>query len=137
MVKLRVYMAAAIGRREWCIGFMRGAPVGCHSIATWLTKSTDDDLGKEQLRAWAVTDCMEASRCDVLVTMREEGPVRGGHLVEMGIALGHGIPVLVIGSASVVFDHHPGVSIVETPEEAHGWLQGMLDWKKSVEQQLM
>jgi hypothetical protein len=79
---------------------------GLPICSTWIDESEPgqtfdwEDLWLRCLR--------EASEADTLVLYWEAGEVLKGALVEVGIALGHGIPIIWVGPELSVC-HHPSV----------------------------
>lgn len=67
-------------------------------------------------------------------------PGRLGTHVELGIALGAGLPVLLVGNAAqeCLFYAHPNVHQVETPDALipflSGWIAGGVPVRKLVEE---
>lgn len=68
----------------------------------------------------ALRDAEDVSNCDVfvLLNLQRRGEETSGKAVEMGIAIGCGIPVVVVGGWTNVFHFLPDVVMVGTVEEA-------------------
>ena len=68
----------------------------------------------------AVTEIAEVCCADCLVVFTKEAPLYslGGRHVEMGIAMGNGIDVIVIGPRENVFHYHPSIRRYWSAEDA-------------------
>jgi len=79
---------------------------GLPICSTWI-----DESEPGQTSDWAalwVRCVREASEADCVLCYAESGEVLKGALVEVGIALGHGIPIIWVGPELSVC-HHPSV----------------------------
>lgn len=125
---LNVYLAARFSRKQELAGYAAGLrDLGIETTSRWLTgvhdwTGTPDELIPipDQGR-FAQDDLDDIDRADVLVffggELFEYG-ARGGACVEMGYALGIGMPVLVVGPVQNVFCALPDVIRCETWDDA-------------------
>jgi len=70
-----------------------------HVPAIWLTGKHDDAAPVE----CATADLQDIKNADMLVLFTEYPGSRGGMYVELGIALAHRIPVIIVGPYTNVF----------------------------------
>lgn len=116
---MRVYLAGAWSRREE-IRVLRDElnALGIAVTSRWLDEHPAPTNGKEKfLRETALYDLADIRDSDVLVRVSDDlsAPYVASHLatgarmVEMGYALGRGIPVVVVGGVQNVFDRLPNV----------------------------
>jgi hypothetical protein len=95
-----------------------GVPIA----STWIDDAGADaitSLGGHWVRAIA-----EAKAAAALVAFAGPGEtLQHGSLVEVGVALGHGVPVFVAGGTSGTWVCHPLVTVCSSLEEAiaHAW----------------
>lgn len=72
----------------------------------------------DQLRTEeAQQDLLDVERADALIMYADNHPSRGGRHTEVGIALAHRKPVIVVGDKENVFHWHPLVTVVSDLEE--------------------
>ena len=89
----------------------------------------EDSSGERAARLrekFALDDFDDASTCDMLIAFTEpprSAPNRGGRHVEMGIALGMGIPVVVIGHRENIFCWLPQVKYFYDWRDTREWLK--------------
>ncbi|MEL6330770.1 MAG: hypothetical protein AAFR38_14045 [Planctomycetota bacterium] len=90
-------------------------------VARWIENDTKFGQGAaaysyDERRALAEMDEADVRRSDMLVLLAEtEGKlVPGGKHVETGIALGLGLPVVVVGRRENIFHWHSGVKVVQS-----------------------
>lgn len=123
----RIYLAARYSRRLELCGYRRALELhGILVTSTWLNgeHQIDDgghpigetgadlvergggDRAAELRQHFAVEDLRDVRRSDALVAFTEtprSTSSRGGRHVELGVALGRGIPVIVVGPRENVF----------------------------------
>lgn len=125
---MKVYLSARYARREELCRYREQlAGVGIECTARWLD-GEGDDLGTN-----ATIDVEDVIAADVLVAFTDEPAEfsphpwasRGGRHVEVGIAIGAGIPVIVCGPRENIFHHLPscdGLEQRDTWPDAFGFL---------------
>jgi len=89
---------------------------GIESTAQWIDQSLTSESHDE-----AEMDILDVRRADVLVLVKPASSHRrttGGHHVETGVALGMGMPVVLLGERENVFHHHQTVTVVPFPVSA-------------------
>jgi nucleoside 2-deoxyribosyltransferase len=103
--------------------------------ARWLkhNKIGTPDTRDHATRFW-VEDEQDVRSADVLLVYADKGEHLRGALVEVGIAIACGVPVVVVGKHEDygTWQYHPGVTKVKSLEQAGEYLQ-MLDdqqWAK-------
>lgn len=114
---MNVYLAARYGRRlEMQAVALRIERRGHTVTSRWINgdhDTLDGDATPYQQRLWAEEDIEDIQAAGVLLTFAEApgvaGAGRGGRHVELGVALGLGLTVIVIGPAENVFHHAEGV----------------------------
>lgn len=114
---MNIYLAARYGRRRQMQGIAQELESHGHLVTSrWIRgehDSLDGDADPEQQGRWAEEDIEDIGAADVLLTITEDpgtpGAGRGGRHVELGYALGQGLPVLLVGPTEHVFHHHPRV----------------------------
>lgn len=153
-----VYLAARYTRREELCGYRdqlrtegifvtgrwlngshqisdAGLPIGDNGES--LVEDPDGDLaaGDEAARLrvhFAQEDVADMEAADLLIAFTEPpraSASRGGRHVELGYALGRGIPVVVVGPRENVFTWLPGVGWFETWDECFETLtKGLLEF---------
>lgn len=120
----RVYVGAKFEAVEAARELMSVLRAAGHEIThDWTGESVEGKRGVEVLdvlRDAALDDADGVKSADAMVLLHHPN-LRGG-LVEMGIALGRDIPVIVVGGAGEayppIFYWHPDVIHVATPREA-------------------
>lgn len=84
--------------------------LGANIISTWIDKVRENEPDMD-LRDLILRCCNEASQCDFLILYIEPGEILKCALVEAGIALASGKPVIVVGQSehfvSETFLSHP------------------------------
>lgn len=138
----RIYLAARYSRRLELVGYRGQLEALSYEIpARWLNGSHQldnegrpigedgealveqhDEYGSAQAspplrEKFAMDDLEDVLQADILVAFTEmprTGNSRGGRHVELGIAIGAGIPVMVVGPRENVFCHLPHVRHFET-----------------------
>jgi len=133
---MKIYLAARYGRRQELCAYAEELAERGHEVTSrWLkehggtvlddgvtTRATDEDQSR-----FASEDVEDIEDADLLIFFAEEpGSTlgrRGGRHVELGVAIGLGIEVVVVGARENVFHYHPNVSVVATWEEALAALQ--------------
>lgn len=108
--------------------------VGLTVRAEWLDGThdypdpPDDPAAAAAVRAaheqcCALLDLADIDHADLLIAFTAASVMSsgtsGGRHVETGYALGHGIPVVVVGEPENVFHHHPEVHIADSWEDAY------------------
>jgi len=114
----KYYLAAKFSRlKEMAkISKLIDKKLGWECTATW-TQNSEEGKSRRQI---ATMDLADVGRADVLFIFthpRGEPQPGGGRFVEMGYALGKGIPVIVIGDYENVFTHSTQVSRYPTLED--------------------
>lgn len=126
------YLAARYSRRAELCGYRDDlARRGVKVTARWLDgehQIDDTGLSVEAARVererFAVEDLTDAFDADVLIAFTEpprSSNSRGGRHVEFGVAIGRGIPVIVVGPRENVFHCLPGTPVYGT------WAQALAD----------
>lgn len=136
---MNVYLAARYGRRLQMLGIAQQLESRGHRVTSrWIRgehDSLDGDASPAQQAAWAEENIEDINSADVLLTITEEpgtdGAGRGGRHVELGVALGMDMPVLLVGPAEHVFHHARGVT--QCLSIAHAL--DMLDTLETIERQ--
>ena len=117
---MRIYLAAPFGRademrthRAWL------RALGHECTSRWLDEETAqtnvaEDMREATLTKYAQDDMADVLASDLVVVFLTTEKLRGGCLVEWGIALGAHIPVVIVGSTEVVFAHLPRVKTYPT-----------------------
>lgn len=123
---MRFYLAARYSRMEE----MRHCRVSLEALghdvtSRWIngshqiSESQDGDSGADDEKTvalrqeYGMEDLRDVCAADVLIAFTETprcGPTRGGRHVEMGLAMGRGIPVIVCGPRENIFCWLPGVA---------------------------
>ena len=111
---LRVYIASR-GEDQAVSADIRAhlSLAGIESTARWIDQSLTSESHDE-----AEMDILDVRRADVLVLVKPASSHRhttGGHHVETGVALGMGMPVVLLGERENVFHHHDTVTVVPFP----------------------
>lgn len=114
---MNVYLAARYGRRRQMQGIARQIVARGHRVTSRWIIGVDENLYgvacPAQQAAWAEEDIEDIEAADVLLTITEDpgvaGAGRGGRHVELGVALGMDMPVLLVGPTEHVFHHADGV----------------------------
>lgn len=115
---MRVYIAAHYSRKAEMIQMAQVLQEhGVDNTATWLTEphaatTTMRSMPYSALYNYALRDLEDISRADALVLFSFDSLLpacRGGHNVEMGLALGLGKPVYIIGPHENIFHYLPKV----------------------------
>lgn len=121
-----VYLAGRYARRDELRGYaldLRSLGIDCDPA--WLREPHDwDGVDPDQARRLALDDWRDIHAADMVIAFTD-GPNttrRGGRHVEVGIALGLGLPVTLVGPAENVFHHLPEVGLASTWDEALGAL---------------
>ena len=102
------YLAARYSRRAELAGYAAALTAAGHTItATWLdgTRETADGTADRVTQAgWAMQDLTEIGDCRRFLLFTTPGDTgRGGHMVELGIAITCGKQVTIIGPRSNIF----------------------------------
>lgn len=127
---MKIYLSARYARREELCAYREQLIAAGHECtARWLD-GEGDDLGEN-----AAIDVEDVLRADTLVNFTDEPAEysphpwasRGGRHVEAGIALGAGIPVVIVGPRENIFHHLPPgcVRVVDTFDDALRWYSWM------------
>ncbi|KKW45656.1 MAG: hypothetical protein UY96_C0017G0057 [Parcubacteria group bacterium GW2011_GWB1_56_8] len=102
-----------------------GAPLGNEGESLVEDDSSGDKAARLREK-FALDDFDEVFDCDMLIAFTEpprSAPNRGGRHVEMGIALGRGIPVVIVGSRENIFCWLPQVRYFYDWRDVKGWLE--------------
>lgn len=93
---------------------------GHECTSTWISNEflqTEEHTIEERMSI-AFEDVEDVCRSDVLVLAAGAEKYSGGKFVEAGIAMGRGIPVVVIGRRENMLLWHHSIMSVDTPELA-------------------
>ena len=110
-----IYLSARYSRKEELMGYSEQLDQAGHEVcSTWIKRS---DAAPEVPTAVedqvnALADCLDLNLAEALICFTEtprKELTRGGRHVEFGIALGKGIPVVVVGPRENIFHHLPWV----------------------------
>lgn len=123
------YLAARYSRREELCGYRADlAERGVKVPARWLNGDHQIDnqglsveAGRAARTRFATEDLSDVLSADLLIAFTEpprSSNSRGGRHVEFGVAIGRGIPVIVVGPRENVFHCLLGVPVYATWEEA-------------------
>lgn len=112
-----IYLAGQYSRREELCGYRAELEATGHTVTSrWLNGdhaaddgSLSDDLA-EQCAVIDFDDVQNAAICIVFLAPPEARYMRGGHLVEFGIALGLNRYVIAIGNQENIFTRLPWVT---------------------------
>lgn len=96
----------------------RWLDVQAHVNSTAYGDSVDDLVG---LQREAVRDLEDVAKSAVMVVVNLEKSE--GKAVEQGLALSRGMPIVVIGARTNLFQYLPHVTVVDTPMEAIRYLE--------------
>jgi len=93
---------------------------GHECTSTWLKNEflTTEKHTIEERMSIAFEDVEDVCRSDVLVLVAGADKYSGGKFVEAGLAMGRGIPVIVIGRRENMLLWHHSIMSVDTPEMA-------------------
>lgn len=133
--RLRVYLAARYDRRLEMVERSRDlrALGGILVTAQWVEGLHEGASDPETLGRCAAEDLADITTADLLITFTETpdvGFTSGGRHVELGYALGLGIPVLIVGPAENVF-HHVGPHLhAQVVHRVDTWAQA-LEWVRT------
>ena len=131
---MRVYLAAAWSRKEEIAGIAYDlVKLGVDVQARWLAEPSfpkSKHALDKFLRERALIDVHDVRAADILVRFSDDLNCEnipaylgtGSRMVEMGIALERGIPVIVVGGHQPVFDHLPQVMHLKDVEELKAYL---------------
>jgi hypothetical protein len=121
---IRVYPASKIERaKQWHELQQKWHHVFFH--ARWLKHNWKGTPDREQYaKAFWKEDEIDVKHADAILLHAEAGEHLKGALVEVGIAIGHGIPVIVVGSHPdySTWQFHPAVIRVANLKEAYEYL---------------
>jgi hypothetical protein len=135
---LKIYLAAAWHRKAEIAGIADELNLipGIRVQSRWLTEQGNigglSAHGRMKfLRSRALIDVADVRECDILVRFSDDlsmGTVpaalaTGSRMVEMGIALADGKPVIVVGGHQPVFDYLPNVIHVRDVAELKSYLE--------------
>ena len=132
---MHIYLAARFSRADELNGYREILEGKGHTITSrWLLgghewSGTDDDaIPPEEATRFAIEYIEDILSSDVLVAFTEEpksGPSRGGRHVGAGVAIGLGIPVLIVGPYENVFytlsEYRDDKPIMGRPHYAIPW----------------
>jgi len=98
---------------------------GFDIVSTWVYKvfKRTADYTEEEREAIAVRDTEEVKKADAMVLISDDEYYAGGKFVEAGVALGLGIPILVLGRRENILLWHKDVQLFNTREEVLAELQ--------------
>ncbi len=119
---MRIYVATKWENRRRAQDIMHDLSLFRHII------TYDWTVVEQESSTQAVKDAEGVQTADVLVLIAEEDVPYAGALVEMGIAIGCGIPVFVLGTAPItrrcIFMKHPLVYFIDDVTQLIDWLHG-------------
>ena len=130
---IRVYTASKLEEYKRWLKIQKEHP-GVFFHARWIKHmeiGTPDR--SERAQEFWLQDQEDVESADVVLLYETNGKVLKGALVEAGMAISRGIPVLVVGDEAKIGNwvYHPGVTIVATLEEALGILDKMsVGWRR-------
>ena len=124
---MKVYIAASYPRKAEAVALIQGLHEEGHSITSrWLA-----DIGKYRVdKRLAIRDIEDIRRANVLLQLTD-GKVqltRGGRQVELGIAIGLAMPVIILGEKEHIFhalDSADHVYRCQTILEVHATLRAL------------
>lgn len=118
---MRIYVAAKWELRARAQDVMHDLVQFRHTI------TYDWTVVEQESAVQAVKDAEGVQTADVLVLIAEEDVPYAGALVELGIAIGCGIPVFVLGTAPItrrcIFMKHPLVYFIDDITQLIDWLK--------------
>lgn len=118
---MRVYVAGKWELRDRVQTIMHDLTLFRHVI------TYDWTVVEQESSTQAVKDAEGVQTADVLVLIAEEDVPYAGALVELGIAIGCGIPVFVLGNAPItrrcIFMKHPLVYFIDDITQLIDWLK--------------
>ena len=124
---MRVYVAAPWVRREEARESAQRILAAGHTIVSRWLREHGDSTDPRVLAHEAQVDYEDVVDSDVLVLINLEKSE--GKSVETGIAIGAGLPVIVVGERSNIFHYLDrgefGMIVVPTLDEAIGILEGL------------
>lgn len=122
-----VYLAARFSRQAEMRDY--AAELARHGITVtsrWITgahgESAETDLPYDVLARCAVDDLGDIAGADAVVLFTDSPSTRGGMWVELGYAIGCGIPVIVCGPPANIFCRLPEVVRVSSWPLVVSWL---------------
>lgn len=107
---MKIYIAAMSKNQAQAIALRDKLEAGDHfCTASWLLEDMSKPLSDAAKGTVAFKDVLEVQASDLVILLAETEPVHvpGGKHVEVGVALGSGIPVYVVGPPENVFHYHP------------------------------
>lgn len=111
---MRVYVASRFERRSEAGRLSRALDrAGVATTSFWTEHAPVLKVNREQQRRWADRDLADVASSDALVLWNpgsDKGLGNGGRWVEVGYALGHGKPVVVVGARTNLFCFADGVA---------------------------
>ena len=130
---IRVYTASKLEEYKRWLQIQKEHP-GVYFHARWIKHmeiGTPDR--SERAQEFWLQDQEDVESADVLLLYETPGgrPLKGG-LVEAGMALSKGVPVIAVGNVENIGNwvYHPGVTLVDTLEEALKLLDQMsVGWR--------
>jgi hypothetical protein len=122
---VNVYTASKLAKRAmWGRLAKEWEPLGIRFHARWYSQ-VDHGVEEtaENAEVFWVQDHEDAASADAILVYGEEGDHLRGALVEAGIGIALGIPVVVVGDFNYgTWIYHPGVTRVANLEEAGRYL---------------
>lgn len=125
MTKLKLYTASTLDRAQ----FWRDLALDWPEIefcASWFRQDFFAESEPGACRKGWLRDMRDVSQCDVLMVYGAHGKTLRGALVEAGVALALGKPVIVMGDHESygTWQFHPGVVRLGSFVQAREWLKG-------------
>ncbi len=122
---MRIYVASHC---KWAARYVAGElrALGATVISTWHDGEfrPTAEQSVEERRAAATTDLDQVMSADGLVIISGGSKYSGGKFVEAGIAMGRGIPVVVLGERENMLLWHPSVRARRTVKDVWDELLG-------------
>lgn len=120
-----IYVASKIKHAHiWLKLKNEGLPIS----STWIYEAAKD-ASKDLMDLWC--RCInEASKAEVLLAYCEPGDILKGALIEIGAALAHDVPVVLVGfEPKLTFLNHPHCYEAPSLQEAIRWIKELLEAK--------
>lgn len=142
MKKLRVYLAAAMSRRDEMRAVAADLErMGIEVTSRWLREEPTSGIKYTKIarrKVWALKDLKDVRKADVLVRFTDDlskptVPSRlatGSRMFEMGVAYERKMPVVVVGGFQPIFDYLPKIVHVRTLDELRVYLSGYRFFKR-------
>lgn len=125
MTKLKLYTASTLDHAGHWRALARNWPE-IEFCASWIRQDFFSEADPEACRKAWLRDMHDISQCDVLMVYGQWGEILRGALVESGVALALGKPVVVMDEHESygTWQFHPGVIRLCSFVQARDWLRG-------------